>query len=600
VADGLEVYFRALAQELGARPIPVELHDIAIALEQHPEPLSASPDGRLLLERSLSDTAHALVIRPRRDGPPIVTIPSSSRPAGPAWSPDSKHLAYFVDSLGDQVYRLIVSDLSRSDKSSLRTPPTRSPLAWWSPDGRQIAYIVDGFDASTRTLQVVSIRRGIGTHALLGDVARHSGVAWSPDGQTLAVSVRGDEGALTLIGFDGQRRRVDVVDYGQIREIVWPADCGCLFVTARREGDEFFRLIRVSISGATQEVASADGDIIEARTAGPFVAYHLLKDGEVTPYLSDGDGRGVSAPRVPGGSTRLIGYDARNKSFIAVTTGFSSAPRVMSLPAGTAPAGADAVADTLAPERLRVGSAGGLKIPVILWRTANGARPPRLLVLVHGGPALQSLPTWDAGIQYALRAGVSVLAINYRGSTGYGAAFEGHATDIEGQVDDLLASISFASRKLRIPYDRVILWGHSHGALLVERTLRRMHDFAGRAVLVSYIGDPLLRDNMPTSRAQIMAYHGKQDVVRSPESAYAELHRIFGNALLDFESLSDEGHSFRRALSWARVYHSALSEPAVRSTGRSRTVSAFQLPKATEETALRSHRDATRLDRTSR
>jgi predicted esterase len=132
--------------------------------------------------------------------------------------------------------------------------------------------------------------------------------------------------------------------------------------------------------------------------------------------------------------------------------------------------------------------------------------------------------------------------------------------DIDGQVQDLISSIELGRRRLGVSSDRVIVWGHSHGALLVERALRQMPLFSGKAILVSYIGDPIFRDRPMQSRARVIAFHGAHDVVRSPASALGELQRIFGERLIDFEALVDEGHSFRRALSWARVYRSALSD----------------------------------------
>src|SRR5262249_31212400 len=50
--------------------------------------------------------------------------------------------------------------------------------------------------------------------------------------------------------------------------------------------------------------------------------------------------------------------------------------------------------------------------------------PPPCVVVVHGGPNYQTRPTFELMRQALAQAGFVVLSPNYRGSTGYGRAFE--------------------------------------------------------------------------------------------------------------------------------------------------------------------------------
>ncbi|MCB1693245.1 MAG: S9 family peptidase, partial [Pseudomonadales bacterium] len=59
---------------------------------------------------------------------------------------------------------------------------------------------------------------------------------------------------------------------------------------------------------------------------------------------------------------------------------------------------------------------------------AHGKEPAPLVVLIHGGPGVRDYWGYDGEVQSLATNGFSVLQVNYRGSTGYGSAFE-HAGD---------------------------------------------------------------------------------------------------------------------------------------------------------------------------
>ncbi|MGF1471342.1 MAG: alpha/beta fold hydrolase [Rubrobacteraceae bacterium] len=65
-------------------------------------------------------------------------------------------------------------------------------------------------------------------------------------------------------------------------------------------------------------------------------------------------------------------------------------------------------------------SVDGLEIRGWLYRVRDSIGT---VVLIHGGPASHAEDRFNAQIQYLVSSGFSVLAPNYRGSTGYGVAF---------------------------------------------------------------------------------------------------------------------------------------------------------------------------------
>jgi len=67
-------------------------------------------------------------------------------------------------------------------------------------------------------------------------------------------------------------------------------------------------------------------------------------------------------------------------------------------------------------------SADGLQIQGWLYRPSGPVRGT--IVVIHGGPTGHSEDDFDAEIQYFVEMGFNVLDPNYRGSTGFGLAFE--------------------------------------------------------------------------------------------------------------------------------------------------------------------------------
>lgn len=65
----------------------------------------------------------------------------------------------------------------------------------------------------------------------------------------------------------------------------------------------------------------------------------------------------------------------------------------------------------------------GLSIPAYLTLPAGDAPHP-LVVLIHGGPAARDYWAWDSEVQLLAQHGYAVLQPQFRGSTGFGAAFE--------------------------------------------------------------------------------------------------------------------------------------------------------------------------------
>jgi len=76
-------------------------------------------------------------------------------------------------------------------------------------------------------------------------------------------------------------------------------------------------------------------------------------------------------------------------------------------------------------EVVRYKSFDGLEIPAILYKPLQASPKNKVpaLVWVHGGPGGQSRVGYSAAIQYFVNHGYAIIAVNNRGSSGYGKTF---------------------------------------------------------------------------------------------------------------------------------------------------------------------------------
>ena len=97
-------------------------------------------------------------------------------------------------------------------------------------------------------------------------------------------------------------------------------------------------------------------------------------------------------------------------------------------------------------------------------RAPEGERPP-LLVQSHGGPTSAAASALSLSFQYWTSRGVSVLDVNYGGSTGYGRAYRERLKGKWGvvDVDDCVNGARYLAGRGKVDGDRLMISGGSAG-----------------------------------------------------------------------------------------------------------------------------------------
>ena len=131
--------------------------------------------------------------------------------------------------------------------------------------------------------------------------------------------------------------------------------------------------------------------------------------------------------------------------------------------------------DLVAGEVIRFASFDGLEIPAIQYRPKEAAvdSPAPAMLWVHGGPGGQSITGYFPLIQHLVNHGIAILAVNNRGSSGYGKSFF-HADDRkQGDVDlkDCVWGKKYLQSLEWIDARRIGIMGGSYGGYLTLAAL---------------------------------------------------------------------------------------------------------------------------------
>jgi dipeptidyl aminopeptidase/acylaminoacyl peptidase len=548
----------------------VDRSDLARELTRHlPSPLLISPDGKRVLDRAMSGDRFALEVH-NVTGGVVARTDARTFHLAMTWRADGNAIAYLAPSLRDGLFRPYLWSLAPAAAPRGVTAP---PTAWaaemlYAPRGGRFAYVVTPEIGKPLDLVVVAPHQEEERYAtVFRNLSMRAGFAWSPDGTRLAVVGASDEGSVVIVSASGgPAQRVTVVPGGLVREMSWRPDGNALAVSARAPDEEHYSIHEVSLASGDRRLLARPDDL-----TGPVYTPNgrlLLQES------SDGDARllcldapGV-APRTLGdkaaSSWAWLGFDATGDTAYYRFNGSFDPPSIVAVAigAGTLRTVAESQkVEGVVGQRRRLASTGGVEVPVVWWPATHApGQPRRAVVFAHGGPEAQMTPGWDAGIQMLARSGLDVVAVNYRGSIGYGTRFE-RIGPVGGRIDDVLAGAAFARDRNGPGSAEVELWGSSYGASLAATAASRHPEAFTRVVLASFqraLGPP----GAPAGGPPVAAFQGAHDFY-PVEQARAQLLGLFGPPRLaarhgGFNVLPAEGHNFHSPATWAEVYGALL------------------------------------------
>jgi dipeptidyl aminopeptidase/acylaminoacyl peptidase len=508
----------------------------------------------------------------------------------PRYSPDGRKLAFACDPDGGEYFQIHVLDLDEKTEIVCNTGVRASiqPFFSWSPDGDRIAYISDA--SGEFSVYTTSFSRDEEPQLIFDPGFPAWKVFWSPDGTHLAVVSEASAQDYGLHIFDLTQGSAVRLEWAGVainaKDPAWSPD-GCSLAFASDVDDNYQIGIWKMATGGIEWLttgegqkqvprwSSDDGRLVYTFTLGTL-SWVALQEPGTEPRLTQVEpGVHYQPCFLPGGRGILFLFDNPRNPTDLWFLGEAEKPERIT---HSRPLDLKEEVFVL-PGEIRYSGLDGAPVPALLFDPGGSKADRPAVILVHGGPDWHFEATWYPLMVHMASRGWVVLVPNYRGSTGYGHAWQTASRFDYGGVDagDVIAGAHHLIREQLADPRRIAVTGRSHGGYLTACCLTRAPELwaAGSAVVpfldwfanhedirpdlkhwdLENFGDPV-RDHdrwferspsnfLDRVQAPLQLICGRNDArcpVRDSVSAYEQLRKMGKPVeLLIFE---DEGHSF--------------------------------------------------------
>lgn len=472
------------------------------------------------------------------------------------WSPDGRWLAVLSAPAGGCLTQVHVV---RPDGGGLRRigggAGVATFLGRWSPEGATLA--VTESDSTGRG------GRGT-TRVSLVDAASGSAHQVDVDGLLSVLDVDRDGGRLLLRRGPRGRREVLVVDVrGGVALALLAHDPGVNTDLGRFSPDgrtayvrsdalsDMPALLAVPVPAGPEHRGSDFHEVVllAGRPDAELEHFDVSRDGRTLALVWNASGRSdlelldvadgtrSPGPAVPAPVVTACAFSADTTRLAVAAEGPAEPSQVWV--AGVddrrfAPAPRHAPRPTVAalePSLVRFPADDGLEVSGWLYDARGpGGAPGPALVWLHGGPEAQERPGFAPLHQALVRAGVSVLAANVRGSSGFGRAYV-EADNLERRfaaIDDVAACVRHLVSTAVADPDRVGCAGRSYGGWLTLAALVTHPELFAVGVDVCGMVDfaSFYARTEPWIAAAAVSEYGSPDVDGELLRALSPLHRM--------------------------------------------------------------------------
>lgn len=404
-----------------------------------------------------------------------------------SYFPNDERILLSMDNNGDEIYQIYLRDTTGTITNLTPFEGARANFYGWSKDEKSFY-----FGSNKRNPQYTDVYKMDLTdfnHTLLYENNEGYDVGEiSDDEQYLAlvkpVNTNDIDLFLYSIG-DGEMVKINQNQSANSPED-FSKDGKYLYYTTD-DGGEFSYLKRYNIAdGTSEKVLEKDWDIMGSyfTRSGKYRVSYINDDGTNVIEVFDTEaGQNIELPTFDGGAITSVGF-SKDDSAMRFYLGGSNTPsnlyhldlESMEYKKLTNVLNPEIQAqDLVNAEVIRYPSFDGVEIPAIYYKPhqASVENPVPALVWVHGGPGGQSRMNYNSIIQYLVNHGYAVLAVNNRGSSGYGKTFFQMDDLNHGDKDlkDCVEGKNWLASQAEIDGEKIGIIGGSYGGYMTMAAL---------------------------------------------------------------------------------------------------------------------------------
>jgi len=449
---------------------------------------SFSPDKSKLLVSSNRSGIYNMYTVASSGGEFIpVTASDSSSVFSISYFPEDERMLFRMDNNGDEIYHIFLRDSDGSHKDLTPFEGARTSFYGWAEDDKSFFFTSNKRDKRYMDLYEMDLESYTPTLLYQNNEGYNvGGISNNKQYLPLSKSINTNDSDLFLYSFkDKSMTKINLNQSANSSEDFSKDDSALYYTTD--DGAEFSYLMKYNISDGTREkVMERDWDIMGSGFTenGTYQVTYVNEDGKNVIEVKDvASGENIELPKFDDASITNVGFskDEKTMSFYAGGSNTPSNLFVYDLETKKQNQITDVLNSEIEGDHLvtaevvRFKSFDGVEIPAIYYKPHQATKENKVpaLVWVHGGPGGQSRQNFSSFIQYLVNHGYAILAVNNRGSSGYGKTFYQMDDLNHGDKDlkDCVEGKNWLAQQAEIDPEKIGIIGGSYGGYMTMAAL---------------------------------------------------------------------------------------------------------------------------------
>ena len=449
---------------------------------------SFSPDkSKLLISSNRSGIYNMYTVATEGGEMVPVTQSDSSSVFATSYFPNDERMLFRMDGNGDEIYHIFVREEDGSHRDLTPYEGARAGFSGWTKDKKSFLFSSNKRDPRYTDLYEMDIETFTPKMVYKNEDGYFVG-GLSDDKNYLALIKPINTNDSDLFLYDMSTKSLTQINKNQSANS--PQDFspdGTELYYTTDDGGEFAQLMKYNIADATSEkVLSKDWDIMGSyfTDSGKYRVTYINEDAKNAIEVMDvATGENIDLPSFDTMDITNVAF-SRDEKTMRFYAGGSHTPSnlfVYDLESKEQTKLTDVLNNEIQAQDLvnasvvRYPSFDGLEIPAIYYKPHQASEENKVpaLVWVHGGPGGQSRQGFSSFIQYMVNHGYAVLAVNNRGSSGYGKTFYQMDDLNHGDKDlkDCVEGKNWLAGQTEIDADKIGIIGGSYGGYMTMAAL---------------------------------------------------------------------------------------------------------------------------------
>jgi len=449
---------------------------------------SFSPDLSKLLVTSNRSGIYNMYTVSTAGGPlQPVTESDSSSVFAISYFPEDERMLFRMDNNGDEIYQIFLRDTDGSHRNLTPYEGARSLFYGWAEDDQSFFFGSNKRDKRFIDLYEMDLESFTPTLLYQNDEGYNVGViSHNKRYLTLGKPINTNDSDLFLYDLqEGTMTKVNENTSSNNAQDFTRDNTALLYTTD--DGGEFSYVMQYNIAdGTRQKVMGRDWDIMGTyfTETGKYRVSYINEDAKNTIEVESVEsGELMSLPAIGEMDITSVSFSA-DDGLMRFYAGGSNSPSdlyVYNIATEEQVKLTEVLNEEIQPqdmvkaEVIRYPSFDGLEIPAIYYKPHQASESNKVpaLVWVHGGPGGQSRQNFSSVIQYLVNHGYAILAVNNRGSSGYGKTFYQMDDLNHGDKDlkDCVEGKNWLASQPEIDPEKIGIIGGSYGGYMTMAAL---------------------------------------------------------------------------------------------------------------------------------